>query len=134
MRVMADSNILIAAMVFPKSLAASAFRLILCSHRLVLCSYVVDETIEVIRRKFPTLESAAEQFLSDLSYEYFYTPSMIEPGLFQIRDPKDYPVLYSAVKSNADLLVTGDKDFSDVEVENLLILTPGEFIARFMNH
>ncbi len=133
MRIMADSNVLVSAMAFPKSLAAAAFRLILRSHSLILCSYVVDETMSVIRRKFPALAIAAEQFLSELSYEYFYTPSTLEPDLFQIRDPKDYPVLFSAVMSNAELLITGDKDFSDVQAEPLQILTPGEFVARYSN-
>jgi predicted nucleic acid-binding protein len=37
--------------------------------------------------------------------------------LFEIRDMMDYPVLYTAIIEDVDVLVTGDKDFADVEVE-----------------
>lgn len=49
-----------------------------------------------------------------MSFEYVYTPSEIESGLFDIRDVKDYPVLYTAIIEDVDILVTGDKDFSDM--------------------
>ena len=41
------------------------------------------------------------------------------------------PVLYTAIAEDVDVLVTGDKDFGDVEIERPDILTPSEFIERF---
>ena len=58
-----------------------------------------------------------ERFLARAPFETVVTPKLIENGLFEIRDELDHPVLYSAVVGFADVLVTGDKDFADVDVE-----------------
>lgn len=42
-----------------------------------------------------------------MSFEYVYTPDEIEKELFEIRDVKDYPVLYTAIIENIDILITG---------------------------
>ena len=49
-----------------------------------------------------------------------------------IRDVKDYPVLYTAIIEDVDILVTGDKDFSDIEIEKPEIMSPTQFIERFL--
>ena len=67
-----------------------------------------------------------------MSFEYVYTPSEIESGLFDIRDIKDYPVLYTAIIEDVDILITGDKDFSDIDIEKPEVLTPAEFMNRFL--
>ena len=56
----------------------------------------------------------------------------MEPGLFKIRDEKDYPVLYTAIAEDVDILITGDKDFSEVSIERPDILTPAEFIEQYV--
>jgi predicted nucleic acid-binding protein len=48
-----------------------------------------------------------------------------------IRDPDDIYILYSAVLSDVDILITGDKDFEDADTERPQILKPSEFLARF---
>lgn len=53
-------------------------------------------------------------------------------GLFEIRDPNDYPVLYTAVIENIDILITGDKDFTSLIIEKPQILTPSDFISKYM--
>ena len=52
--------------------------------------------------------------------------------LFNIRDTKDYPVLYTAIVEDVDILVTGDKDFADVEIEKPKILTPADFMEKYL--
>lgn len=44
----------------------------------------------------------------------------------------DYPVLYTAIIEDVDILVTGDKDFSNVQIEKPEILTPGEFAEKYV--
>ena len=66
-----------------------------------------------------------------MSYEYVYTPKEIEDGLFDIRDVKDYPVLYTAIIEDVDILITGDKDFRDIDIEKPEIMTPAEFMEKF---
>ena len=83
-------------------------------------------------RKFPEKQKVIDHFLTDLSYEYVYTPHQMKSGLFEIRDPNDYPVLYIAVIENIDILITGDKDFTSLIIEKPQILTPSDFISKYM--
>ena len=98
--------------------------------RLVLSSYVIEELFDVVRRKFPNQEKAVDNFLSRIPYELVYTPNLPEPGLFGIRDPDDYAVLYSAVTEDVDIFVTGDKDFENLNLGRPEILTPARFLAE----
>lgn len=45
---------------------------------------------------------------------------------------KDYPVLYTAIIEEVDLLVTGDKGFSDIDIEKPEIMSPAQFMERFL--
>ena len=67
-----------------------------------------------------------------MSFEYVYTPEEIEDGLFDIRDIKDYPVLYTAIIEDVDILVTGDKDFTSIDIEKPNIMTPAELIEYLL--
>lgn len=69
--------------------------------------------------------------LAKMNYEYVYTPEILDETLFEIRDVKDYPVLYTAILEDVDILVTGDSDFKDVDVDTPEILTPAEFVERY---
>lgn len=82
-------------------------------------------------RKWPSRASVFEQYLFELSFETVVTPLTPKPGLFEIRDPLDYPVLYSAIVGAADVFVTGDKDFDDVTISNPVIVTPSEYMSIF---
>ena len=100
-------------------------------HQLVLSSYVVQELKDVVRRKFASKVGVVDTLLAKMNYEYVYTPDILDETLFEIRDVKDYPVLYTAILEDVDILVTGDSDFSDVDVEKPEILTPAEFVERY---
>lgn len=132
MRVMLDTNVLISAILFPGRRLDEMMRCIFEEHHLVLSSFVLDELFDVIERKFPGKRKAVDDLLAVMSYELVYTPRELEPGLFEIRDAKDYPVLYTAIKEDVDVLVTGDKDFGGISLERPEIITPGEFIERYM--
>ena len=41
-------------------------------------------------------------------------------------------VLSSLIVEDVDVFITGDKDFSEVEIERPEILTPSEFIERYV--
>lgn len=129
---MLDTNVLISALLFPGTKMDAMMNCIFTQHRLVLSSYVVDELKSVVRRKFSERERAIEKLLLMMSFEYVYTPKEIEDGLFEIRDVKDYPVLYTAIIEDVDILITGDKDFSDIDMEKPEIMTPAAFMERFL--
>lgn len=131
MRVMLDTNVLLSALLFPSRKMDTLLTEISMRHTLVLSSFVVEELREVVRRKFPKKETVIDTLLSQMSYELVYTPQRLEPGLFSIRDDKDYPVLYTAIVEGADILVTGDKDFAGIEIDRPEILTPAEFLEQY---
>jgi putative PIN family toxin of toxin-antitoxin system len=129
---MLDTNVLISALLFPGKKFDSIMQCIFDEHELVLSSYVVDELKSVVKRKFPKREADIERLLSLMNYEYVYTPSEFDEELFMIRDVKDYPVLFTAIIEDVDILITGDKDFSDIEIEKPEILTPSEFAELYI--
>jgi len=123
MRIMIDTNILISAIVF-RSESLSLL--------IELSTYVVDELKTVVERKFLGKVKAIEKFLTVLSYELTYSPQDFEGApLFEIRDEKNYMVLHTAIVADADILITVDKDFTDVEIERPEILTPKEFLEKY---
>ena len=132
MRIMLDTNILISAIIFKSKMMYDVFAVILSEHKLVLSSYVITELKEVITRKFTGKSTLLDEFLTVLPYEFVYTPDVMNRDLFKIRDEMDYPVLYTAIIEDVDILLTGDKDFMEVEVEKPEILTPSEFLVKYM--
>ncbi len=132
MRIMYDTNVLLSSILFPNQRFSQMLEYISQNHRLVLSSFVIEELFAVTKRKFPEKQKVIDRFLTDLSYEYVYTPHQMKSGLFEIRDPNDYPVLYTAVIENIDILITGDKDFTSLIIEKPQILTPSDFISKYM--
>jgi len=131
MRVMFDTNILVSALLFPSERMNQLLYKIITDYRLVLSSYVIDELLEVTRRKFEGKIEAVDALLSQLPYELVYTPKWPPPGLFEIRDAKDYPVLYSAITEGVDVFITGDRDFESLSLETPEILTPAVFLEKY---
>jgi len=131
MRVMIDTNILISVLLFPSQQMNALIYKITTEHQLVLSSYVVDELLNVIRRKFKNKLEAADLLLSQLSYELVYTPAKPRPGLLEIRDERDYPVLYTAITEDVDVFVTGDKDFDELELKRPEIISPAGFLEKY---
>jgi putative PIN family toxin of toxin-antitoxin system len=127
---MLDTNILLSAMLFPGERIALMYKAAV-ENRLVLSSYVTNELMTVVRRKFLEQEKTADRLLSRLPYELTYIPEKPESGLFEIRDAGDYPVLYSAVTEDVDIFITGDKDFEGLDLERPEILTPAQFLDRY---
>lgn len=132
MRVMLDTNVLISAFIFRSPVLDKVVEVASAqSNRLVLSTFVVDEARDVVSRKWPARSLDLEIYLALLDYDTIVTPRTPDPGLFEIRDPKDYPVLYSAVLDGSDVLVSGDKDFEGVEAGGVEVLTPAAFVARY---
>ena len=131
MRIMLDTNILISAFVFQSKKIYKMIDYVITNHELVLSSYIVNEMREVIAAKFPKMAGELDEFLTTLSFTLAYSPKYIPQKLFEIRDVSDYPILYTSIIENVDVLITGDKDFHAVEIEKPAIMTIAEFSACF---
>lgn len=131
MRIMVDTNVLISLLVFSSGKMNRMMEHIFMRHQLVLSSYIVEELKAVVKRKFPDKVETVEILLAKMNYEYVYTPDIMDETLFEIRDVKDYPVLYTAMLEDVDVLITGDSDFESVDVEKPEILTPAAFVEKY---
>ena len=132
MRIMLDTNVLISALLFPSPRMNRLFETIVINHTMIISSYVIEELHLVIERKFPNKKKVIENLLAKMSYELVYTPKSIDDLLVSIRDIKDYPVIYTAIIEGVDILITGDKNFEELQLETPEIMTPAEFIDRYI--
>lgn len=108
MRVVFDTNILVAALVFPGGNGDAALqRIILRQDALLLSRAILDELLEVLGRKFGRdAEELAHVavFLTELAI-------MVKPRrrLRVVADDPDNRILECAQAGRADAIVTGDK-------------------------
>ena len=133
MRVMLDTNIIISAAFFPNGAAAKFCRLVLSRHRVFVSSYSLGEAGDVVRRKFRGNERVLDAFMENTGILMVKTPEKFDGMLMpHIRDMDDWPVLASAMKTNMDVLVTGDKDFDSIEITRPKIMTIAAFTEHFL--
>ena len=128
MRVFVDTNIVISALLFPSGKTAKVFSHLLRKHTVIISSYTREECKEVFEKKFPTKMKQLEIFFNGINFEEFATPDKIDRQKYpSMRDVKDLPILASAILSDSDILLTGDKDFADVKIDKPLIFTPTRY-------
>ena len=101
------------------------------SHEIVICSYVVDELKELIKSKFNVKIKELDKFLNNFPFDLVYSPTTIENKLFDIRDVDDYIILHTAIIEDVDILITGDKDFFDIDIDKPEIMTTTEFLEKY---
>ena len=134
MRVFVDTIVVISALLFPNGKVAEVFSHLLEKHTVIISSYTKEECKEVFEKKFPAKIEQLEIFFDGINFEEFTTPSKIDEKKYpKIRDIKDLPVLVSAILSDSDILLTGNKDFEDVKIDKPLIFTPTKYFELIGN-
>ncbi|MCL2054316.1 MAG: putative toxin-antitoxin system toxin component, PIN family [Oscillospiraceae bacterium] len=132
MRIMVDTNTLISASVFGGRVAEAFALIIERKHKIVISDYAIDELRRVANRKFPHRIDVIERFLDGFDFELACTPPSLDVlGSISVRDPKDNPILASALIADVDVLITGDHDFYSLDIERPAIMTIGDFIKEF---
>ena len=108
MKVVFDTNVLVAALVFPGGQGEAALeRLVAEQDELIISRPIIDELLDVLSRKFSRdAEELAHVavFLADLG-------TLVRPRqrLAVVADEPDNRILECAVAGNAGVIVTGDK-------------------------
>jgi putative PIN family toxin of toxin-antitoxin system len=132
MDVMLDTNVLFSAIFFPSEHMTHLMSTLTRNHTLVLCSYSLEELDRIARRKMRNNLPALEMFLQKFPFRLVHTPAVdLIKAEFHLRDDADYPILLSAIVADADILITGDHDFDDVNPERPEILSPAEFLRLY---
>jgi putative toxin-antitoxin system toxin component, PIN family len=132
MRVMADANIIVSAILFPKSVIANVLKHVIDNYSLVLSKYTIYEVEDVFNEKFPQRITEMKNFLQKIPYELFTLKKTKTKKYPNIRDIDDLPVLANAIESKVDLLITGDKDFDDVLIKRPKIINLRKYINEYM--
>jgi predicted nucleic acid-binding protein len=114
LRVMADANILVAGMLFPRWFHEFLRHALKGDFKLVLSSQVIREARARMAKGTAAQRQALEQFLADCDYEEVPDPSReeVEHNLHLVRDQKDVPIALAAINAKVDYLVTNDKDLT----------------------
>ena len=132
MKIMLDTNILISIAIFNSDILKKMLISICDKHTLMLSTQIIKELKEVVKRKFPNKINNMNQFLYQLPYELVHiSNAIIKNNRIYIRDIEDLPILNSAIESDIDIFITGDKDFKDVKINKPKIMTATEFLEKY---
>lgn len=132
MRVLIDTNVLISAALNADGVPYQAYvKASSYPNRGLICKQNIEEIKRIFSKKFPKHLTALDKFLSIalLTLELVPVPTDEHVSESQIRDVNDRPILRAAIGAKADVLLTGDKDFLEADLENPIILTPTKFLA-----
>lgn len=132
MRILIDTNVLLSACIFKGKTITNLMEFIFENHKLVLSSSIIDEARSVIAKSnTPEKVKVLEDFLVKVPFDYQFTPDCESSELaIRIRDTNDKHVIVSAMVAQVDILVTGDKDFFDLDY-GFEVLTPSDFMKTY---
>ncbi|MDE7313014.1 MAG: putative toxin-antitoxin system toxin component, PIN family [Eubacterium sp.] len=120
MRVMLDTNILISALVFGGKAELLLTELFLSECEVYVSEYVTGEFAEKIALKWPQKAEQLMDIYTKLPVIFCKSTDNMQGSL---RDNKDLPVLSDALYHNADVILTGDKDFLEAEIDHPMIFS-----------
>lgn len=121
MKIFIDTNVLISAFVFGGT-AGKLFELLFDNgFELLVSEYVDKEFKDKLELKWPDKASTVYELYRALPIKFCKST---EKQLGTLRDKKDIPVLSDAIFNNADIILSGDKDFLEADIENPLIFSP----------
>ena len=130
MRVVFDSNVLLAALLFPEGRAAAAVENILDgSDDLVLSPPLLREILSVLSRKF----SRDREELSRVAVVLGEMGEIVDPScrVEVFRDEPDNRILECAVEGKAVVIVTGDKAMLALgEYQGIRLISLAEYLYR----
>lgn len=127
MKIFADTNVLVSAFT-ARGLCADLLEVILADHQLMTGEFVLNELKRVLTKKLKVPEKKVSETLQFLR-NHHVEPIPDKPSEVEVRDKDDRWVLESALRTKADVLVTGDKDLLDIskDVPQIKIISPREF-------
>lgn len=126
MKIVLDANVIIAAFA-ARGLCESIMEVCLSEHEIVLSDDLFDEILRNLRLKIKLPTNIVDN-ICELLREHANI-SIPEPLASDVcRDPDDIKILGLAVASNADYIVTGDKDLLILKnFQDIPILNPRSF-------
>ena len=126
MRVLCDTNVLIAALI-ARGVCHELIESCFVNHTVVVSDFILSELKEKLAEKFKysleTAEAAAALFRSRMEV---VTPDSLSTPIS--RDPDDDNILAAALAGNCECIITGDKDLLVLkQFGDIKILSPRDF-------
>ena len=129
MRILLDTTVLLSVLLFPSEQADGMMRYIFEEHHLVLPVQAEEELSAAVRRSFPSKTGVIERMLSDMSFELLPRPE--PPGALE---GAGSAALEAALREGVDVFVTDDPELQALPIERPEILSPAEFVRRYVIH
>ena len=121
MRILIDTNVLVSAFVFGGKAGTLMNMLFESNHELLVSEYVDAEFKAILEMKWKEKAEKVYSLYHKLPF-VFCVSSPKQMG--NLRDAKDIPVLSDALFHQADMILSGDKDFIEADIERPLVFSP----------
>ncbi len=138
MRIILDTNVMVSAILSPRSTSAQIIRLVLDGVvNLIISHDILDETLRVIRypklvklmKKNGVALKEVEYVIDRLSAIAVVTPGKLTLDVIQ-DDPSDNKILACAVEGEVDFIISGDHHLIELkEFQGIPIVNPATFVA-----
>jgi putative PIN family toxin of toxin-antitoxin system len=127
MKIFLDTNVLVSAFT-ARGLCADLLEIILADHQLIIAEVVLKELERVLIEKLNVPQGQVSKTIIFLR-KHHVEPTPEKPSEVKVRDEDDRWVLESALRAEADVLVTGYKDLLTVSksIMDLKIISPRGF-------
>lgn len=126
MKIILDANVIIAAFA-ARGLCESVVEVCLNGHEIILSDHLFDEILRNLRLKIELPANIVED-IADLLHEHATISVPVSLTSDICRDSDDVKILGLAVASNADYIVTEDKDLLVLKsFQGIPILNPRSF-------
>ena len=120
MRILIDTNVLVSAFVFGGKAGTLMNMLFESSHELLVSDYVDAEFKAILEMKWKEKSEKVYSLYHKLPFVFCGSSPM---PMGNLRDAKDIPVLSDALFHHADMILSGDKDFIEAEIERPLVFS-----------
>lgn len=130
MKILLDTNVLISALIFGGQTGVLLNMLFESEHELYVSDYIDREFKDILEKKWPQKAEKVYLLFRKLNINFC---SSTKDCLGRLRDKKDEPVLSDAIYHKIDVILSGDRDFLEAEMERPLIYSPAmmlEYLSR----
>lgn len=129
-RIVLDTNIVVSALISPGVSRDFVFRLLYERKEIVLSDYILSEVEDVLTRHKIHTETILDELWQKIKKEIVFVrvPLVFQDHEGALRDPKDHPILQTALKGGAWVIITGDKDLLVLKIwKGITILRMKDF-------
>ena len=133
MKVVFDTNVLIAALITEGICSKLLHRARSGEFSLFSCPFIMKEIVGILSRKFRLARGEAESAMEPVREAAWQIIEPVVKVRDVCRDAYDDNILACALAAEADYLVTGDADLLDLKIyKGIRIITPRDFEALFL--